>query len=208
MDSGRDIVVKWTTSAMHVNEEVPVEHFSERQTCKGKVELARWVCEDGSPITMFWDMLLIRHVVSGLLSVCRHTPPYLYPHPYRVPHRNPHPHPHPHSYLCPAFALFSSRKCRCRSRRMSGKCRQQLRSVGDNNWNSSPGFPGPFPRTLRSTDTPTGYCKGAGRGQRTDTSSICLAQSAPVAAGLLVGLSRLKGPSIGFQFLRPFWVLY
>jgi len=147
---------------------------------------------------MFWDMLLIRHVVSGLLSVCRHTPPYLYPHPYRVPHRNPHPHPHPHSYLCPAFALFSSRKCRCRSRRMSGKCRQQLRSVGDNNWNSSSGFPGPFPRTLRSTDTPTGYCKGAGRGQRTDTSSICLAQSAPVAAELLVGLSRLKGPSIGF----------
>jgi len=44
MDSGRDIVVKWTTSAMHVNEEVPVEHFSERQTCKGKVELKRWVC--------------------------------------------------------------------------------------------------------------------------------------------------------------------
>jgi len=77
---------------------------------------------------------------------CRHTPPYLYPHPYKVPDRNPHPHPHPHSYLCPAFALFSSRKCRCRSRRMSGKCRQQLRSVGDNNWNSSPGFPGPFPQ--------------------------------------------------------------
>lgn len=101
---------------------------------------------------------------------------------------------------------------------MSGKCRQQLRSAGYNNWNSSLSLsllefsPGQDPSLLL---LPRWLLqRGWPRPMDRHTSSICLAQSAPVAVQLLVGLCRLKGPSIGCytiyfaQPFRPFDILH